>query len=418
MKVILVHKFYYPRAGAERSFFDLKDSLEKNGHEVIPFAMHHPFNLPTPFSRYFVTNIDFENPKKMKEKFRAFGRMLFSVESYVKFKALLRDEKPDLVHIHNIYHHLSPSLLYAAKRMSIPVVQTVHDYKLICPNYKLFSNGAIDESCKGGNISSDILRKSVKGSLQGSLAAGIEHLSHRMIGSYRKSIEAFIAPSVFVKDKLVEFGMDGNAIHVIPHYAETPPKKVLPGKGRDVIYVGRLAEEKGVEVLIRALKHCTANLRIVGTGPREGQLKKLVCEFGLSSRVFFHGFLPHRAVNELIGNAALVVVPSLWHEVFGYSCLEGLSHGKPVLASRVGALPELLNDVDPYLLFDAGNDRELGEKIGHLLKSPDKRREIGERAMRFAAIYTSPARFFPRVYELYQAVMTRYGERLEAMSHP
>ena len=134
MKIIVAHKYYYEKAGAERYVFDSTKLLEENGHEVIPFAMHHPKNKQTPWSRYFVSHIDFSHPSFF-DILRIPFRMIYSLEAKKKFRALVREGRPDIVHIHNIYHQISPSILDVCREYAIPVVQTIHDYKMICVNY-------------------------------------------------------------------------------------------------------------------------------------------------------------------------------------------------------------------------------------------------------------------------------------------
>lgn len=396
MKIILAHKFWYRRAGAERYVFDLKEELETAGHEVIPFAMRHPLNEETSWARFFVSEVDFEHPRGLREKWRAFCRMIYSMEAKKKFAALVREVRPDVVHINNIYHHISPSILDVCRRENIPVIHTVHDYKLICPNYKLLCSGQLEHYCKGGRYFREALHRCTRGSLLASLATAIEMtIHHRVFHIYERSVSAWIAPSRAVKDVLVEYGLPAERIHVIHHgvtsdarsgvssFAPKNGAKRTPASGHNmyltVLYLGRLASEKGVDIIIRVMKDVPAHLMIVGTGEKKDRLTALVQTLGLQDRVTFKGFVASSERDEILASADLVVVPSVWQEVFGYVVLEAWAHGVPVLASRIGALPELFETMGDECLFTPGDAEELSQKIREIISDAEKRTMLGRR---------------------------------------
>ncbi|MFC1640850.1 glycosyltransferase, partial [Patescibacteria group bacterium] len=148
MKILHVNKFHYPKRGADRYYLDLMRLLEKHGHQNVPFSMEHPKNEKSDFKNYFVSQVNFENPTTIIEKMRVLGRMMYSFEAKKKIQELLKENNVDVVHINNIYHQISPSILSAIKKANKPIVMTVHDYKLMCPNYKMFTQDAICERCK------------------------------------------------------------------------------------------------------------------------------------------------------------------------------------------------------------------------------------------------------------------------------
>lgn len=405
MRIIVVNKFYYRRAGAERYVFDLIDLLTREGHEVIPFAMHHPRNERTPFEKYFVSFVDFEHPRSLRDKIRAFFRMLYSFDAKRKFCDLVRDTKPDLVHINNIYHQISPSILHVCAKEHIPVVQTVHDYKLICPNYKLFCRGRAKEST-GPFYLSDILNRSTKNSLLGSIATAIELFVHRSLKLYERHVSAFIVPSLFVAQKLIEHRMPADKIHVLNHFFDTA--RVMHGTqvGSHLLCIGRLSEEKGFDSVLRALTHAKdIRLKILGEGPDRGRLEELARELKVEDRVSFVGFQEQGSVMDMINRSSLVIVPSLWHEVFGYVILEAWAAGKLVLGSHMGAIPELLLRVQNNLVFQAGNDKELAQKIEYFLEHPSEREKAAERGRAVVESEFTPHAYYQRLMGIYDSVL-------------
>ena len=437
MKIILAHKYWYRRAGAERYVFDLKDLLETNGHEVIPFAMRNALNEPASYDRCFGSEIDFEHPRVFREKFCAFCRMVYSLEAKRKFRALVREVRPDFVHINNIYHHISPSILDVCRDERIPVIQTVHDYKLICPNYKLFCSGAPEAYCKGGRYFKEVFHRCTAGSLLGSLATAIEmFVHHRILKIYERSVSAWIAPSHFVKEKLVEYGLPQEKIHMLHHVAvnyethssdisggqirfnrarkDLTPQDALGGfrnsqqERQSILYVGRLAPEKGVDVLIRAMQIVPdTHLTIVGKGPEESRLKSLVHEIHLEERVTFAGRRSAADRDRLLANVSLAVVPSLWYEVFGYAVIEAWVAGVPVVASRIGALPELVGALHPQCLFEPGDWKKLGQILGTLLLEPEKIQKMGEEARQHARTAFSPIQYYQSYSALAESILKK-----------
>lgn len=405
MKIIVVNKFYYRRAGAERYVFDLIDLLTKKGHEVIPFAMHHPQNERTPYENYFVSFVDFEHPRTVREMLHAFCRMLYSFEAKRKFRALVREVKPDLIHINNIYHQISPSILHVAKKERIPVVQTVHDYKLICPNYKLFARGKAEES-KSIFYIRDIFYRTTKHSILGSIATAIELTIHRLFRIYERHVDAFIVPSLFVAQKLIDYGMPAGKINVLNHFFDSTGVQRQSEMGSYLLCIGRLSEEKGFDSVLRALPHAeNTTLKILGDGPDRERLELLAQELHIADRVEFIGFKNHDDVDSLIRRSALVIVPSVWYEVFGYVILEAWAAGKLVLGSYMGAIPELLLRVERNLLFEAGNSAELAGKIEYFLQNPKQRHQIEERSKEVLKADFAPHAYYEQLSRMYATVL-------------
>ncbi|HTK05153.1 MAG TPA: glycosyltransferase family 4 protein [Candidatus Eisenbacteria bacterium] len=401
MKILFANKYYFLKGGAERYMFELRALLTKHWHTVVPFAMDDRRNMPTEWKRYFVSNVETENVSFSLGGLKTAGRMLYSFEARRKFAKLLDAAKPDLVHVHNIYHQISPSILPAAKKRGLPVVMTVHDYKLIAPNYSLFHDGAICERTKPDRWWEAVKHRCIKGSKAASMLTAFEMALHRRLGLYLDNIDAIVAPSRFVQALLVEYGIDAAKIMHVPHFIDattwTPRYE-----GSYALYVGRLSEEKGVDVLIRAAaKRKDLPLRIVGTGPAEAALKALAAELG-ATNVMFLGFQGGDALRQAYAGARFIVVPSVWYEVFGLIVLEAYAAGKPVVASQIGGLAELVIEGETGLAASAGNVDELAEKIAALWDSPLLCAEMGRAGRAWVEEEFAPELHYSRIMQAYE----------------
>ncbi|MEK7648343.1 MAG: glycosyltransferase family 4 protein [Patescibacteria group bacterium] len=381
MKILIAHKYWFPRDGSTTHVFDLVEMLVSHGHTVIPFGMrmnsdeaqmceHIPLikQLTDRYTHFFVSRCDFNSAKGIIQKIHLFCRMLYSLEAKRKFRALAIQERPDIVHIHNIYHHISPSILDVCRELNIPVVQTVHDYKLVCPNYKLFARAAIDEGCLKGNYFHDAWNRSVKGSILAGMACAIEMTIHRALGMNTKMIQKWIAPSSIVAEKLIQGGYSETKIYTLNHFVKSADDSSDHIQKKDfLLCVGRLSEEKGFDVALAALKYLSLPLVIVGDGSARESLERHAATSGVSDRVHFAGFQPREEVRRLMASARFVLVPSRWHEPFCYVVPESLfAHTLPI-GSDIGALRELLGAVSEKLLVPGGDPIALAGRITELL---------------------------------------------------
>ncbi len=368
MKILNVNKFNYPRGGADKYFIDLSHELEKQGDEVAIFSMHHPKNLASPYAKYFVSRFSF-NEGAALNFLKAPERVIYSLEAKRKFKKLVNDFKPDIIHIHNIYHQISPSILDIARRYKIPVVMHLHDYKLICPNYQLFINGKTCEDCNPKKYFNCIRKRCFKNSLAKSTLAALEmFIHHSVLKVYENSINTFIAPSNFMKEKLVSFAWPESKIRVVIN----PFSSELLKEGRSLniseenylLFFGRLSEEKGLRILIEAAAISNSKLKFVGIGPEEENLKQLANY--LKVEADFLGFKNGEELKSIILKAQAVVIPSIWYENMPLSLLEALNLGKLVIASNIGGMPEIIKHGQNGLLFKAGDKNDLAAKIRDL----------------------------------------------------
>ena len=373
MKIIQVNKFLYPKGGADKYCLTLIEELQKTGEIVIPFGMADSRNINSSWSQYFSENIDYHTPGN---NFKIASRLIWNSEAASKFAKLLDDTKPDLIHAHNIYHQLSPSILVEAKKRQIPVVMTLHDYKLVCPNYLLFTHGAHCERCIKGSYINCLTHNCYNSYSRSGLAALESFLHNKVWHIYRDNVDLFISPSKYLKEKMVSAGWDANKIIVLINPA---PIYLPQPTGNRLLYIGRLSTEKGVDILLQALKLTDEQLDIAGTGPDEAKLKQLCYDLQLLDRVTWHGQLTGEALEKLKREAKAVILPSIWAENMSLVLLESLAYGKLIIASDSGGTPELIEDNKTGFLFTPGNIELLAQKINNLnTLTPEQKEQIAK----------------------------------------
>jgi len=398
--LLSVNNYHYPRGGAEVVFLRHNDLFAGRGWTVVPFCMRHPKNTPTPWEEHFVEEIELGRDYSLGQKLRKGLKSAYSFEARARVEELIARVSPAVCHAHNIYHHISPSVLPAVKRQGVPLVMTLHDLKLACPAYSMLSGGKVCERCRGGALYHAALRRCVKGSLAMSLLVMAESYLHRLLNSYVGNVDRFIVPSKFYLQKLAEWGFGGEQFVYIPNFVDASRTRPVPRPGRRFVYFGRLSPEKGVETLLRAAAAAGVGVDLIGTGPELDRLRSLAATLDADAR--FPGFMSGRALEEAIAGARAVVVPSEWYENAPLSVLEAYALAKPVVASRLGGLPELVEHGETGWLFEAGAADELAAVLRRLCGADDAEiRAAGERARDRVTAEFSPGRYLDAVRELY-----------------
>jgi glycosyltransferase involved in cell wall biosynthesis len=384
----------------------LGERLTRFGHQIVPFAMRDSRNLKSPWSRHFVSPVQTERVTFSWQGLRTAGRVLYSFEASRKFAALLDEAKPAIVHVHNIYHQISPSILPEARKRGLPTVMTAHDYSLIAPNYSLFHDGAICEVTKPDRFWNAVGHRCVKGSKPASALEAAAMALHRSLRLYSDNLDLIIAPSRFLKATLESYGIPSDMIVHIPHFVETASRIPISG-GRYALFVGRLSPEKGVETLIRAAaRGKDIPVRIVGIGPEEARLKRLAADLH-ADNVEFRGFKQGKELEDEYRGAAFVVVPSVWYEVFGLTALEAFAHGKPVIASQIGGLAEVVRDGETGLAVSAGEPDELVEAMCRLRHDSTLAKRLGKNARSVAETEYDPEKHVGQIMWAYALAAER-----------
>ncbi len=366
MRVLLINKFHYQKGGAERAYFDTAAILAEKGHEVAFFAMEHPQNLDTPWKRFFVSHVDYHDETAgWWSKLRAAAHIIWNREAARKLEALLLEFRPDVAHLHNIYHQLSPSILWVLKKHKVRTVMTLHDYKLISPNYSLLVRGRVWDSTSGIWA---IFDQAVQNSTLKSAICAFEQWFHGFIRSYRK-VDMYLAPSRFLIERFRRARFHHPIKHIVQPIRPFPPKPAYH-EGGYFLYLGRLAEEKGVATLIEAAWELQneVKIRIVGAGPDEERLRAQAKGLG---NIEFFGYKTGEEWEDMLQGARALVLPSIWYENMPYVILEALSRGKPVIASNMGGVPERVIEEVSGWKFEAGNPTDLVRAIRKLMMYPD-----------------------------------------------
>ena len=415
MRILMCNSFYYLRGGAERYFFNLSDLLRAHGHDVIPFSMKHVRNLPSEYSDYFVSSIDFPSLLKQKHglasKLQVAERVIYSREAKRQIERLIRDTRPDIAHIHGIAHETSPSILDSIKGAGIPIVQTLHDYKLLCPNTSFISKGAVCERCKGHRYFSAALRRCKRDSLASSALASAELYIHKLLQIYERNVDVFVAPSRFLQQKMLEYGIQ-NQVQFLPNFIDIDEFVPCYEPAQHIVYAGRLVELKGVRTLLQALRELpSAHLYIIGEGELEPALREQARQYGLE-HVTFTGHLSTAELVALVQRAACMVFPSEWYENCPMTVLEAFACATPVIGARIGGTTELIDDWRTGLLFEPGNHQELATKIRFMLDHPDQAIAMGRNARRQVEANNSPGYHYQQIAALYEHLAHRSLEHV------
>jgi glycosyltransferase involved in cell wall biosynthesis len=294
---------------------------------------------------------------------RSFMGFFYSLDAKKNLKEMLNEIQVDVAHVHNIYGRLTTSVLDCFRKAAIPIVMTLHDYKVICPSYKMMHHNRICEDCKGHKYYMAILNRCHKDSIIASTIYAVETYFNYIFKKYIKNVQYFISPSKFMKAKLIEFGFPETHIEYIPNFLSISDFEPNFIPGEYFLFLGRLSSEKGIGTLIKAftsLRHHDMKLIIVGEGPMEDELKRIA---GSDTRIKFSGYLSGAPLAEITKNALAVVVPSEWYENAPLSILEAMAYGKPVIGSAIGGIPEMIEDGHTGFLFEAGNVNELRKKL-------------------------------------------------------
>lgn len=371
MRILLVNYRYFISGGPEKYMFNIKEMLEKNGHKVFPFSVISNKNAETEYAKYFVEPIGnrdtiyFDECKKTpKTILQMLARSIYSLEVKKAIQREIKDVKPDVVYVIHFVNKLSPSVIRGAKQLGVPVVLRLSDYFLLCPRFDFLSGVNVCEDCLTKGYKSCIKKRCVKGSFFASLIRVFSMKVHSMLDIY-EDVDAFITPSEFLRNKLVQNGFDENKIFNIPTFTISKSKIDEPILGTYGLYFGRISVEKGVDTVVKAYEKLPDHqVKIIGddTTDEAMRLKKYVMEHKLKN-IKFLGFKSGSDLEEEIKNARFTIIPSIWYDNLPNTALESFQYGKPIIASNIGSLPELVMDGCNGYLFEPHEYSGLIEKI-------------------------------------------------------
>lgn len=398
MKLVFVNNYYYLRGGAERVFFEEAELLASRGHEVVPFSRRHEENIVSPDEKYFASDLkyyDVSIPKKISASIK----LIYSYECKRKITDVLRSFSPDIVHGHNIYGRMTTSIIDAAKKNRVPVVMTLHDFKLICPSYLMLSKGMVCDRCMGRKYYYCLTTKCHKNSLMPSLVYTLESYFNSIFRKY-DNVKYFISPSKFLLKKHVEAGIEAGKLVHIPNFINSDNYVPDYSSGKYVLFAGRLSMEKGVMILLKAMRNVNMPLKIVGDGPMRIIYETYAKENNLRY-VRFEGYRSGQELAALYKNASFVIVPSECYENAPMTVLEAFAYGKPVIASNIGGMSEMVIDNETGFLFEPGDHELLKEKIQYLADRPSLAASMGKKARKKIEEEYDSERHYERLMKLY-----------------
>lgn len=401
MRILLVNKFHYLKGGSEKYYFELADLLKEKGHEVAFFSMYDEKNIKTDSKEYMVQKIDMNS----KNIFKAFD-VIYSKENKKKMKEALEDFKPDIIHINNFQRQLSASIIDAIKEKNIPIVFTAHDLQAVCPISAMLNNGEICEKCKGGKYYNCLKNKCTKNSTMKSILNMMESYYYKSKNIYQK-IDCIVTPSEFVKNKIKENDEKIKNIVTIHNFIDIDKFKNYEIEDQGyAIFSGRLSIEKGILNVVKAFKDVNnGKLYIAGDGPEKEDIEKYIKENNLQSRIKLLGFLSQNDLKEYLRKATCLVLPSIWYENCPYSIIEAFAMGKPVVSTKIGGIPELVEENVNGYLYNYDNVEELTNIMNNIFENKDKIKKLGENAKNDAITKYSKDAYYDALIKVYKNVL-------------
>jgi len=399
MKILYIYNLYQ-QSGGENQWVESEPELMKaRGHTIVSYRRDNREILN--FSAW--------------QKAALLWKASWSERSYRKVRQLIRRERPEVAHVYNTLALVTPSVYYACREEGVPVVQTLYNYRLVCPAGTLLRNGRICEECIAHSLARSVRHACYRGSRVQSAAAAWTLYAHRRRGTWRNCIDAYLVPTEFMRRKLVEGGLPADKIVVKPNFHEPDPGLRQQSDG-SALYIGRLAVEKGVRTLAAAWEHLPHPplLRVIGDGPLREELEHAAERS--QGRIEILGHRSHEETIEYLKKAAFVLLPSEWYEGFPHVILEAFACGVPVVASRIGTLADVIRDGETGLLFQPGQPQDLVAKVGWLAEHDSEARRIGLNGRRAYQMEYTGDRNYERLLAIYQAAIA--GRIAELASVP
>ena len=407
MKIAVVNYRYFFSGGPERYLFNIIEILENYGHEVFPFSIKNSRNIYNKYEKYFLDMVDddvyyAQSKKSVITVFKSFFRMFYSFEAKRKFHRFLNDIKPDIVYILQYHNKISPSIIFAAKQMKIPVVHRISDFQYICPNALLFNDiKGICEDCLNGKSWNCIKYKCV---LNSSVYSGIKLMAkkfHELLGVTKK-IDAFVVPSAFTLEMLNRYGISSVKLHHISTFFNLKDSAVDIKYEPFMLFVGRIGKEKGLATLIKAFENTDNKLKIIGfsNDGYEDELKSYLSE--KKHNIEFLGRKEFQEIVPFLSTCLCTIVPSEWYENFPNVIIESFAFRKAVIATNIGSLPEPVKNNDTGLTFDCGSPDDLKKKVEYMFNNLDEAKRMGENAYQTLLQDYSEEKHYSQLIHLFQ----------------
>ena len=421
MKIILVNYRYFFSGGPERYYFNIKEILEKNGHEVIPFSIKSSRNVPVIVNgkerpeleeKYFLDIVDdevyFAQSAKKKKSLRlilkSFTRMFYSMEAKRKMRQLIKEERPDLVYIIQMHNKISPSIVDAAKEMKVPVVHRISDFQYMCPNALFYNDRTgVCEECLKGNRIACVKNRCV---LNSPVYSGIKMMAkwlHDVMKVHRR-IDAFVVPSEFTYKKLHEYGIPYEKLNHIPTFFNLKEMNPQVSYQPFVLYVGRLEKQKGLMTLVKAFKDSPYQLKLIGFS-NDGYEEELKAYAGESKNIEFLGKMDFEQITPYLTSCLCTTVPSEWYDNFPNSLIESYAFKKAVIATDFGSLQYMVSNGETGLKFKYADAKDLITKVQYMFEHQEEAKKMGENGYKLIETVYSPEAHYQQLMEVFNKVM-------------
>lgn len=402
MKVLLINNFHYRKGGSETVYFNIARILKQAGFEVAYFSVARDENVPSPFAKYFI-----KDTSKMS-KIRGLLKYFYNGDAAGKLEELIINEKPDVAHAHLMWGCTAPAIFKVLKKYHVPLVHTVHDYRMVCPAYTFMTQGHICEACHGRSFYKCAIKRCSKGNLLMSTVMAMEMYYRNTFFNPSKNIRGLIYVSEFAKKIHEKYAPSlKNVPSMVLYNCASSVSAPSIFRGDYFLYYGRLSYEKGVDLLIPFFRnHADLNLKVVGTGPSEEKLK---AEAGDCDNIVFLGFKSGEDLMRIVSNASFVIVPSQWYENNPMTIIESYSLGTPVIGSNLGGIPEIIEDGKTGYIFEHRNSKQLESVLILASNLTDSKYQVmAENAYHFYKNNFSDREYVEKLMEFYNQVLDAY----------
>lgn len=407
MNILMANWTWYPSGGDWTYIESICKLYENKGHHIIPFSVKNQKNFPTPYDRYFLDEVNYKQYYQKKPIISGINtalKSIYSLEAKKKVKQLLNENKVDIAQLNSITNYHTPSIIPVLNKAKIPIIWRILDYRLICPNSTLFVNGKVCMECINNSYYKCIINKCKKQSLLASSLLAIENYAYSILPIY-KQVDLFLFQSEFTRDMFVKFGYDIKKTHIIENPYDGSGIQPQYNGSNYILYFGRIEKEKGIYTLLDAMKSLPdIHLKVVGNGTEYLNCIDYSSKNSISN-VTFLGPKWNAELEPLIKNSEFVIVPSEWHEPSPYVVLQSFSFGKPVIASQMGGLNDLIHDRVNGLFFKPGDANDLSGKIKSLISNKVLIKEMGEKAKQILDSKYSPERYYTDTMNVFTSLI-------------
>ncbi len=409
LTIFQVSRFFNDVGGAQSCFIALNELLQDKDHKVIVLAARHNKNIQSVYNKYFVKRFSQDDYNTMSpiDNVMAVINSIWAIDVYVNAKKLIKKYKPDIADIHNIYYQISPSIFSSVSNYDIPIVQHLHDYSMYCINGVCEINESTCTKCMHNNYYYAVKNKCYLNSTIKSIVGVTSHILNKDLLKYQKHINKFIVTSHFQRKFLSSWGLSEDKMEVLPLFFDKDKYPIIQDSREEniILFSGEMKYRKG-PTLIYELAKRMKNIQFVlaGRGPYT-EILSLRAKNENINNLIFYDYLDKAELFQIVSKSLLIIMPSLFYESFGRVIIEAFAHGKPVVGSRIGSIPEIIKDSYNGFTFEPGNILDLFEKVDFLVKNTKLRHEMGFNARRDYLLKYSKDIYYNNLMKIYKSIL-------------